>query len=131
MVPNTSSGRSVIQLIQGCVTKYMKVHRMVLMASNTPNPENKPEVDHIDSNPMNHHLSNLRWATKEDQRNNINTKIKIVTSIKLINIETKEEKIYHGINKLANEIKSGTITIKKYIKSGETYKGYKFLIIPK
>ena len=131
IVPNTSSGRSVIQLIQGKITKYMKVHRMVLMASNTPNPENKPEVDHIDSNPTNHHLTNLRWATKEDQRNNINTKIKLVINVKVINIETKEEKVYHGINKLANEIGSGSVTIIKYAKSGETYKGYKFEIISK
>ena len=131
MVPNTSSGRSVIQLVQGNNTKYMKVHRMVLMASNTPNPENKPEVDHIDSNPKNHHLTNLRWATKEDQRNNINTKIKVVISVKTINIETKEEKIYHGINKIVNEFGSGSVTIKKYAKSGEIYKGYKFEIIPK
>jgi len=131
MIPNTSSGRSVIQLIQGNITKYMKVHRMVLMASNIPNPENKPEVDHIDSNPKNHHLTNLRWATKEDQRNNINTKMKRVTSIKTINIETNEEKIYHGINKLANELSINTVTIKKYLQSGKTYKGYKFIIIPK
>ena len=131
MVPNTSTGRSVVHLVEGNIIKHMKVHRMVLMASNTPNPENKPEVDHIDSNPKNHHLTNLRWATKEDQRNNINTKIKVVTSIKLINIETKEEKIYRGINILSNEIKIGTVTIKKYAKSGETYKGYKFVIIPK
>ena len=131
MIPNTSSGRSVIQLIEGDVTKYMKVHRMVLMASNTPNPENKPEVDHIDSNPKNHRLDNLRWATKEDQRNNINTKIKVVISVKTINIETKEEKIYRGINILVTEIESSSITIKKYAKSGETYKGYKFEIIPK
>jgi hypothetical protein len=131
IVPNTSSGRSVIQLIQGKITKYMKVHRMVLMASNTPNLENKPEVDHIDSNPMNHRLDNLRWATKEDQRNNINTKIKLVINVKVINIETKEEKIYHGINKLANEIGSSSVTIIKYAKSGKTYKGYKFKIISK
>ena len=131
IVPNTSSGRSVVQLIQGKKTKYMKVHRMVLMASNTPNPENKPEVDHIDSNPKNHHLDNLRWATKEDQRNNINTKIKLVISVKTINIETKEEKIYHGINKLANELGTSSVTIKKYDKSGESHIGYKFVIIPK
>uniref|UniRef100_A0A6C0EYD8 HNH nuclease domain-containing protein n=1 Tax=viral metagenome TaxID=1070528 RepID=A0A6C0EYD8_9ZZZZ len=131
MEPNTSTGRSVVNLVQGKKNKNMKVHRMVLMASNTPNPENKPEVDHIDSNPKNHHLDNLRWATKEDQKNNINTKIKLVTNIKLINVITKEEKIYNGINILANELGSGTETIKKYAKSGETYKGYKFVIIPK
>lgn len=35
-----------------------------------PNPENKEQVDHIDNDKLNNHLTNLRWATNgENQRN--------------------------------------------------------------
>lgn len=47
------------------VKKTSLVHRLVAEAF-IPNPDNKPEVDHIDCNPSNAHVSNLRWATSSE-----------------------------------------------------------------
>ena len=35
-----------------------------------PNPENKPEIDHIDGNRYNNHFTNLRWVTHLENLNN-------------------------------------------------------------
>ena len=35
-----------------------------------PNPGNKPEVDHIDRDKDNNHLSNLRWVTRVENEDN-------------------------------------------------------------
>lgn len=46
-----------------------KVHRLVAIAF-IPNPDNKPQVDHIDTNPSNNVVTNLRWTTSLENQNN-------------------------------------------------------------
>ena len=41
------------------------VHRLVAEAY-LPNPENLPQVDHIDGNKMHNFLNNLQWITNRD-----------------------------------------------------------------
>ena len=63
------SGYSYVWLNRGFGYKALPVHRLVAEAF-IPNPENKPFVDHIDTNRGNNVLSNLRWATEAENSNN-------------------------------------------------------------
>jgi len=70
----TKKGYLLVCLCKNKIRKTFRIHRLVALAF-IPNPENKSCVDHIDNNPSNNNLTNLRWATLTE--NQMNRKISI------------------------------------------------------
>ena len=58
-------GYMAVQLFRDSRCKTYKIHRMVALTF-IPNPNNKPEVNHIDGDKSNNHASNLEWCTRSE-----------------------------------------------------------------
>ena len=68
----TKYGYLMVELRNHKKPKNFLIHRLVAIAFIT-NPENKPEVDHINANKTDNNVNNLRWVTaKENVRNPLN-----------------------------------------------------------
>lgn len=65
---NKRNGYMQVDLHKDGKKRTMRVHRLVAKAF-IPNPENKPEVNHIDEDKTNNHVFNLEWMTGKENVN--------------------------------------------------------------
>ena len=64
------------------IVKKESLHRLIAIAFKLPNPDNKPTIDHINRNPADNRLINLRWATRYEQQANQGMFITNTTGVK-------------------------------------------------
>ncbi len=67
IIPPKSFGKylKVYLAVPGGKPQWFAVHRLVAMAF-LANPDNLPQIDHIDENPENNHVENLSWISASD-----------------------------------------------------------------
>jgi hypothetical protein len=66
---NNNNDRYTVNLSKNNIKTDFYVHRLVAEHF-IPNPENKPEVDHINRNRKINHIDNLRWVTSKENSAN-------------------------------------------------------------
>ena len=69
------NGYLFVNLCKDGVVKSFKVHRLVAEHF-IPKPENKPEIDHINTDKTDNRVENLRWVTHKENMNNPKSKNK-------------------------------------------------------
>ena len=108
----TKTGYLTVHLRTGG-EKHLQVHRLVAKAF-IPNPENKPQVNHIDGDKTNNNVENLEWVTaSENMLHAISTGLYTPPDITLYGKKGSE----HGGSKLSED---DVKTIRKLRASGRT-----------
>lgn len=82
--------------------KNMLVHRLVAQAF-LPNPNNFPEVDHIDDNPKNNKASNLQWVTRQQNMDKMYSHSTPLRNYKIIEL-TNGQFVHYFISEKAASI---------------------------
>lgn len=124
------AGYLLVGLYKQGVLSRKSIHRLVAEAF-IPNPDNKPEVNHIDENKTNNVVSNLEWMTAKENINNgtRNERSNITRSIPIIaiSIKTGESTKFNSSKECARQLglKSSNISAVLKGKQKQT-KGYIF-----
>ena len=126
--PTTSeNGYCNVTLYDKTVRHKFLVHRLVADAF-IPNPDNLPQINHKDENPLNNAVDNLEWCTAEYNNAYGTAKIRAIDTkshpIEQLNIDGKVIAIYRSV-RIACEI----IGVKKSslgyaLRNGTNCKGY-------
>lgn len=65
----TYKGYLRLRLTKNGKSKQFQIHRLVAEAF-IPNPDNKPQIDHINTDKTDNRVENLRWVTNKENCNN-------------------------------------------------------------
>lgn len=89
-----------------------------------PNPDNLPIVDHIDRNPKNNHVSNLRWVTVQR-----NTRLAIARPIIQMTTDGDFIQCWECVGDIEKELGLGNMSIRKACNNEEnhTYRGFDWM----
>jgi hypothetical protein len=127
-------GYSVVNVSKNGKAVPTLVHRLLALAF-IPNPENKPQIDHIDANRSNNKLSNLRWCTGSENMRNPHA----ISKCRQINLGRERPEKFNPILRIKNGVVDKTYKSTKFttadgfevrsvyqacVGKRKTYKGY-------
>lgn len=116
------------------IKRQHRVHRLVVEAF-IPNIDNKPHVNHIDSNRSNNHISNLEWCTPFENVTHaiVNGRRSPVKgkdhpssrAIDVLDSNMNFVKTYSSINEVAEDLGVLNTVITRHLRLGKMHEGIK------
>jgi len=89
---NDNFGYKIVNLYKDGKRKTFRIHRLVA-EQYIPNPDNKPQVDHMNRDRTDNRIQNLRWVTISENQQNTGTRKDNTSGIKNISYD-KSDKLY-------------------------------------
>lgn len=122
-----SHGYAEVTLYDKAVRHKFLVHRLVASVF-IPNPDNLPQINHKDENPLNNAVNNLEWCTAAYNNAYGTAQIRkidtVSTPVEQITYDGKVIAIYRSA-RLASEILGVTLgTLRSAISKHTQFKGY-------
>lgn len=123
------NGYLAVTLSQNGIRKTYKVHRLIAEAF-VDNPDNKPEVNHIDGNKCNNNVKNLEWCTSKYNMDHAkeNGLRNDCISISLINLENNEIYNFISISDAAKYLNVNKSNLSRAIKKTNIYHNHRIIL---
>lgn len=122
-----NNGYYQVTLYKDTGKKKFLVHRLVAEAF-IPNPENHPQINHMDEDPYNNRADNLEWCTAEYNNAYGTARIRIVETksrpIEQLTLDGKTIAVYRSTRIAAELLGINRGTLKDCIRKGSPCSGY-------
>ena len=117
-----------VSLSKNNIVKNYRIHRLVAETF-IPNPDNKPDVDHINTIRTDNRVENLRWVTKQENQNNELTRSHLrnnrITKVVQLDLNGELIKIWDGAVDVEKDLNVSRMPIGQCCRGErKTYKGY-------